>query len=121
MVWSYNSVRIYVDKEAGGGKQIMPILQPLAGGSVVQFYGWETATKQISGLIVGATDLATLLGLKETATGYVLNSPEGALGSFYLKDIKYNRLPIVYQTMNTTAPLTCESPVYSVELDLQPV
>jgi hypothetical protein len=121
MNWTFDNVRIYVDKYGGSGKQIIPILQPLSGGSVVQFFGWETTTKQISGLIVGATDLTTLLGLKETATAYVLNSPEGTLGSYYLKNIKFDRLPIVYQTINTTSPLDCYSPVYSVDLDLQPV
>lgn len=120
MNWTFNGVRIYVDKETGGGKQIMPILQPLSGGSVVQIYGYETTTKQVGGLVVGATDLATLLGLKNTGSTYTLNSPEGTLGSFYLKDIKYSRVPTVYQTINTTPPLDCFSPVYTVDLDLQP-
>ena len=118
MNWSLNSIRIYVSNEAGGGKQIMPILQPLAGGSVVQFYGYETTTKQISGLVVGATNKNALLVLKETATAYTLTSPEGSLGSFYVKDVKYKREPIVYQTIDTTQ--TCETPVYSVDIDLQP-
>jgi hypothetical protein len=117
MDWTFNSIRIYVEKETGGGKQIMPILQPLSGGSVVQFYGYETTTKQISGLVVGATNKDALLALKNTATAYVLNSPEGTLGSFYVKDI----LPTVYQTIDTTPPLDCYSPIYAIDLDLQPV
>jgi hypothetical protein len=121
MNWEFNSIRIYVEKETGGGKQIMPILQPLSGGSVVQFYGYETDTKQISGLVVGATNKNALLALKNTATAYVLNSPEGALGSFYVKDVKYNRLPTVYQNIDLTPPLDCYSPIYAIDLDLQPV
>jgi hypothetical protein len=118
MNWEYNSIRIFVSKRSGNAKQIIPTLQPLSGGSVYQFFGWETETNQISGLVVGATDLRALIALKETASYYTLNSPEGAIGSFYLKDIKFNRTNSIYQTMRPDLP--CESPVYDIDMELLP-
>lgn len=117
MNWEFNSIRIFVNKYEGSGKQIMPLLQPLSGGTVVQFYGYETDVRSISGLIVGESDLTSLRALKNTATAYVLNSPEGTLGNYYLKAIKWDRLPTIYQTIRTD--LDCEAPVYSVSLELQ--
>lgn len=119
MSWTLNGTRIYVDKYSGGGKQIMPILQPLSGGSVVQFYGYETTTYKIGGLIVGTTDRDALLALKATALNtYVLMSPEGSLGTYSVKNVSFERTNIIYQTMR--ADLPCEAPVYTVEIELQP-
>lgn len=118
MNWTYNGIRIFVVNRTGEGKQIMPMLQPLSGGTVVQFYGYESEITQIGGLVVGATDLRNLMNLKKTATPYTLTSPEGEIGALYLKNIKYNRLPSIYQTMRLDLP--CESPVYDVDLDLVP-
>lgn len=118
MAWTFNSVRVFVSKRTGSAKQIIPVLQPISGGSVYQFFGWETETVQISGLIVGATDLRALLALIGTATSYSLVSPEGTIGNFFLKEFKYNRLPVTNQTIRTD--LACEAPVYEVDLDLLP-
>ena len=118
MNWSFNSIRIYVSKRNGSAKQIIPVLQPLAGGSIFQFYGYETEVDQISGIVVGTTDLRALMALKETATSYALNSPEGTIGNFFVKELKFNRLPIVNQDFRPD--LACESPVYEVDIDLIP-
>lgn len=116
MNWTFNNIRIFVDKKTGGGKQIIPLLQPLSGGTIVQFYGFETPQTQISGLIVGNDDLNALLALIQSGTGYTLNAPEGTLGAFYVQTIKYSRTNSIYQTMRPD--LACESPVYSIDLDL---
>ena len=118
MNWTLNNIRIFVDKASGEGKQIIPTLQPLAGGTIPQFYGYESATHQISGLIVGTLDLLALLSYRTTAISYVLNSPEGTLGDMYVKDVKYSRVMCISQTMRPDLP--CESPVFSVDLTLLP-
>lgn len=118
MSWTYNGIRIFVSKRTGEAKQIIPTLQPLSGGTVIQFYGYETETVQIGGLVVGASDLRALLALKETSTDYELQSPEGSIGYFYLKDVKYDRTNSIYQTMRQD--LDCAAPVYEVDISLIP-
>jgi len=116
MAWTYNNKRIYVQKIGGGGKQIIPRLQPLSGGTVFQLFGYETTIVKVSAIVVGDTILANLLSYKADETAHAFVSPEGALGNYYVGDIKYDRLPISYQTITTD----CEAPVYMVDLELIP-
>jgi hypothetical protein len=118
MDWRLNSIRIFVDKRTGGGRQTLPLLQPLAGGTVVQIYGYESDTTQIGGLVVGSGDMSSLLLTKQTGLTYQLTSPEGVVGDFYVKDVKYSRIQVVMQTMRPD--LSCYAPVYNVDLDLIP-
>lgn len=117
MSWTLNGIRIFVNKHENNSRQIMPTLQPLSGGTVVQFFGYETTIQQIAGIIVGRVDLLALQELTTTQLAYELTSPEGSLGNFYIKAVRADRLPSVYQTMRLD--LDCESPVYSVSIDLQ--
>jgi len=119
MNWSLNGIRVFTSKYGGNAKQIMPTLQPLSGGTVVQFYGYETVTTQIAGLVVGSSDLNALINLTTTGSdSYTLASPEGSLGTFSVKSVKFERLNIYSQTIRPD--LSCYSPVYNVEIDLQP-
>lgn len=118
MAWTFNNVRIFVQDITGEGSQIIPRLQPVSGGTVLQFFGYENQVVSVRGMIVGNTDRDALRALKKTATAYTLVSPEGSLGTYYVKKVADKRLPIICQTFRPDLPE--ESPVYDVDLELYP-
>jgi hypothetical protein len=71
---------------------------------------------RVSAIVVGDTILNNLLSYKATGNNYALVSPEGALGDYYVGEVKYDRLPITNQTITTD----CTAPVYMVDLELIP-
>ena len=118
MAWTFNGVRIFVQEISGEGSQIIPRLQPISGGTVLQFFGYDNEVVTVTGMIVGNTDRDALRALKKTDTAYTLVSPEGSLGTYYVKKVSNKRLPIICQTFRTDLPE--ESPVYDVSLELFP-
>lgn len=118
MAWTFNSVRIYVQDITGEGSQIIPRLQPISGGTVLQFFGYENQVINVRGMIVGNTDRDALRALKKTSSTYTLVSPEGSLGTYYVRKVSDKRLPVVCQTMRNDLP--DDSPVYDFELELYP-
>lgn len=118
MPWTLGGQRIYVQEINGEGTQIIPRLQPLSGGTILQFFGYENEVKQLNAIVVGNTKRDTLLAYRKTSTLRALVSPEGSLGDYYVKKVQYKRLPIVCQTIDTS--LSEESPVYSMDFELYP-
>lgn len=117
MAWTYGGVRIYVQKSNKGSSQIMPRLQPLSGGSVLQSFGYDSAVRTISAIIVGDTNENTLYGFsKDDATSHALVSPEGSLGSWILKEYSADRDESTCQTIDITQAE--DAPVYNIELTL---
>lgn len=116
-VWSLGGTRIYVQKYAGDVKAIIAKLQPLAGGTVPQSFGYETNARKLVGIVVGDDDLNHLKSL--TMSGgysFTLSSPEGDRGDYFVESVSEDREPVIYQTMRPD--LDCEAPVYTVELVL---
>lgn len=118
MTWTLNSNRIYVQKISGGVKQIIAKLQPLEGGTVYQYFGYETNTIKLTAKVVGATVLAALKALTTTGSSYDLTSPEGSLGNFFVSSVSEDRDKEVWQSIDLTGGLTCLSPVYTVDIEL---
>lgn len=118
MAWTFNNIRIFVQDITGEGSQIIPRLQPIDGGTVLQFFGYENEVVTVTGMIVGNTDRDALRALKKSTSSYTLNSPEGSLGTYYVKKVSNKRLPIICQTFRPDLPE--ESPVYDVTLELFP-
>jgi hypothetical protein len=114
MAWTYNSTRIYVSDYEEGNSAVLPRLQPLSGGSIIQSYGYDSDIRNLSALVVGDTNKDALRVLtKDGGTAHALVSPEGSMGNWILKSFKAKRIPNICQTVDTSqaedVPLyTCE-------------
>ncbi len=116
MNWTLNSVRFYVQEINGESGQIIPRLQPISGGTILQIFGYEDEINTVNAIVVGVTDKNALMALPTTGSAYVLQSPEGSLGSFYVKKASYKRIPNVCQTMRPDLAPDC--PVYMMDFEL---
>ena len=116
MAWTYNSIRIFVQEMSDTRTQIIPRLQPLASGTILQFFGYEDEVKSLSSIIVGSGDKASLEALMTTGNSYELVSPEGSLGDYYPESMVSNRIAVVSQSLRTD--LACDSEMYNVEMKL---
>ena len=118
MNWSIGGVRIFVtdgNEEVG---QIVAKLQPLSGGTIYQIFGYETAVRKLSCYVVGDTNKDALLNLTMSGTTFELLSPEGSLGDFIVEKVNLPRVNVVYQSLDLTGALTCESPLYRGDITL---
>lgn len=118
MNWELNNIRIFVQEHTGDGTQIIPRLQPLSGGTVLQFFGYESLVRNINAYVVGDTDRDALLALRKTATAYSLNSPMGSLGNHYIKKCAFKQIRNVCQTLRPD--LATDAPMYIFDLELFP-
>ena len=118
MAWKLNSTRIFVQESKSDSAQIIPRLQPLNSGTILQFFGWEDEVRVLNAIVVGDTDRDSLRSLYSTATSYELETPEGIEGNFFVKKVSYNRIPNVCQTLRTD--LASDSPMYNFTLELYP-
>ena len=116
MNWSLDNIRIFVSESKEEAGQIVPRLQPLASGTVLQVFGWESDVRTLGAIVIGDTDKNALKQLRTTGSSYTLLSPEGDLGDFFVKNVSVTRLPAVCQTIRTD--LDPESPVYQVDIQL---
>lgn len=117
MDWTYDSNRIYVQKIGEGSSAIAPRLQPLSGGSIIQSFGYDSTILNITAIVVGDTIKDALKALSRDGMQlHELESPEGSLGNWMLKDFSSDRTDSTCQTIDITQPE--EAPVYDVELTL---
>jgi hypothetical protein len=119
MAWTINSIRIFVQESNAEASQILPRLQPISGGTVIQIFGYDSRVNTINAIVVGDTDRDALLALPTTGLSYALVSPEGSMGSYLVKKIAYKRIPNICQTMRPD--LATDSPVYIFDVELYPV
>lgn len=117
MPWTYGALRIYPDKSGENTVSILPRLQPLSGGSIIQSFGYDSTIRQYSGVIVGDTIKEALEAFaKDGGTAHALVSPEGSLGNFSCKSFHVDRTMSTCQTIDVTQPE--EAPVYNFEIEL---
>jgi phage protein U len=118
MAWTYNSIKIFTQSLPKSAKQIIARLQPIDSGTTLQFFGYEDPIIKLSGIVVGDSDIASLHACVQTGTAYALkDSADSTVGSYYLASINTSqRLGIISQTIRQD--LSCDSPVYDVELEL---
>ena len=109
------SVRIFVQESKEDAGQIVPRLQPLSGGTVLQVFGYESDIRTLQAIVVGDTDKDDLKAMRQGGT-HALTSPEGSLGSFTVKNVSVNRVMCICQTLRPD--LAEDSPVYDVEIQL---
>lgn len=115
-MWYYSDTRITVTKIDEKDASIFAILQPIASGSVIQYFGWENDKVTIQGYIVGWDDRATLKGMKKTGTAYTLSGEDVYFGTYYLENLKMEQ---EYSYRQTFRPDKDEyDPVFKVSLEL---
>lgn len=115
-MWKLNNIRIFVQKQEEVNKQIMPRLQPLSGGTVLQVFGYEDTIQKITGVVVGNTDANALRALTRTGDSYSLVNFEGTVGNFFVNDMQRTRIQCICQTLRPD--LADDAPVYEVSLTL---
>lgn len=115
MAWTLDGVRIFVNESKEEAGQIVPRLQPLGGGTVLQTFGYESDIRTLSAIVVGDVDKDALKAMRQGGTS-ALVSPEGSLGSFTVKNVSVNRVHCIAQTIRVD--LACDAPVYNVEIQL---
>jgi hypothetical protein len=116
MAWTLNSIRIYTQEAKDDKNQIIPRLQPLDGGTILQFFGYEDLIKNLTAIVVGNTDRSALLALTTTGNSYTLITPEGNAGDFFVKKVSSNRIPNICQTLRPD--LDEDAPMYTVNIEL---
>jgi hypothetical protein len=115
MAWTIDSVRIFIDESTEEAGQIVPRLQPLAGATVLQVFGYESDIRNIHGLVVGDTDKDNIKSLVQGGTSELIG-PEGSIGTFTVKKVTVNRIHCICQTIRPD--LAEDSPVYEVGVEL---
>jgi hypothetical protein len=116
-MWQLGGHRIYVQKFSKSTSSILPRLQPLSGGTVIQSFGYDSTTLSITAIVVGDTINNILLGYaQDGGVLHALVSPEGGLGSWMVKSCSPNRTNSTCQSIDISQPET--APVYEVELEL---
>jgi len=116
MAWSLDGIRTFVNESKEEAGQIVPRLQPLGGGTVLQTFGYESDVRTIQAIVVGDIDKEALKDLRKTGSAYTLLSPEGSLGSFTVKNVVVTRIHCICQTLRPD--LAEDAPVYEVEIQL---
>lgn len=114
MSWTLDTVRIYVQEDNLEGGQIIPRLQPISGGTVLQIFGYESPVKTIVGIVVGLTDATALMQMTQDADTHTLISAEGVEQDLYVNKVSLKRIPSIYQTIRTD--LACDAPVYQFSI-----
>lgn len=117
MAWTLGGQRIYAQKSDEETGQILPRLQPLSGGTIVQVFGYDSLIRKMQVLVVGDTIKNAIRGFSQDGgTSHALVSPEGSLGNFVVKSVGVSRTESTYQTIDITQP--CEAPVYELDIEL---
>lgn len=115
-MWILDSTRIFVQDWKKVGNQIIPRLQPLAGGTVTQVFGYESPVKHLTCLVVGLVDREALVDMTQDAATHTLSGPYGLEGDFLVKGIQIAQTQGLCQTIRVD--LDPYSPVYNVDIEL---
>jgi hypothetical protein len=118
MAWTLNSIRIYANKHDAKQSKVIARLQPLDGSTILHSLGHDNEIVSLGGLVVTSGDMDSLKALVDTEVSYALVGPEGALGNYYIKDLAYNRTPIVNICIFDRPEIPSSAPVYDVSMEL---
>jgi len=116
MAWTIGGVRIYAQESSEETGQILPRLQPLDGGTVIQAFGYESTVRAMDAIVVGDTRKNSLKAFAQTETPVALVSPEGSLGNVIVRKFNARRDKTVCQTIDPALPET--APVYNISFEL---
>jgi hypothetical protein len=126
MAWTLAGIRFVVEETKEEGSQIVPRLQPLSGGTVLQVFGYESDVINVGGLVVGDTDKAAMKALRTGGTAALVEirqdehggSSTVNHGTFTVKNVSVQRVHCLSQSVVLDASHFCDDPVYKVEVQL---
>jgi len=116
MAWTLGNKRLYVQETKESAKQIIPRLQPLAAGTIMQFFGWESPILVSQAIVIGRENVLHFQSLTMSGVAFEFVSPEGSLGNYNVSNVAFSRMPVICQTIDTTLPE--DSPVYMMDVEL---
>lgn len=116
MAWTLGGVQVFAQdlKEEVG--QIIPRLQPLSGGTVLQVFGHESDTRTLSAIVVGRADKDEIKSFSEGGSVSLVDPDGYTEGTFLVRKVVVNRMRVICQTLRPDLPE--DSPVYNVEVEL---
>jgi hypothetical protein len=120
--WYIDNVRIFVTDISEGNKSSVAILNPLGGGSIHQFWGWEEETFGLKALVVGSGDKSSLTSLSRDGDAHTLTGVNFFVDDYnfskvvYIKEIKWEFMRSICQTLRSDLPEN--SAVYLANIDL---
>jgi hypothetical protein len=114
--WDLGGTRIFVQEHEESNSQILPRLQPLSGGTVIQIFGYESKVVKIGALIVGTTDRNDLRAMAKDGNTHTLTYWNGNTIDFYVKSVSFKQRPTVCQTIRPDLSET--APIFDVALEL---
>lgn len=117
MAWYLDSTRVFVQEHEESDSQIMPRLQPLAGGTVIQLFGYESKIVKVMAIIVGETDRNALRAMAKSGSTHTLTFPDTSTSDFYVKSVGFKQIYNICQTLRPD--LAEDASVFNVSLELQ--
>jgi len=115
MAWTIGGVRIYVQESDEETGQILPRLQPLSGGTIIQAFGYESTTRNIQGLVVGETNKNSLKAFAQDSSSINFVTWEGLTHAGIVRKCQAKRTNTVCQTIDTTQ--ATDAPVYDIAIE----
>lgn len=119
MGWYLDTTRIYVISLEQTIKQIIPRLQPLANGTVIQIFGYDEIIYQVTCKVVGDTNLASVQGMAATGLSYSFTGNDSFSATVVVSSVNAKRDEYAYQTIDTAQD--CTTPVYTLTMELYAV
>lgn len=113
--WAIGGIRIYVSDSAEETGQILPRLQPLSGGTIIQVFGYESTVRNVVGLVVGEANKNSIRDIAQADVAVDFETWEGDLHTGIMRKFNAKRTPIVCQTIDTLQDET--APVYEVSFE----
>jgi len=114
MTWELDGIRIFVQDYEGDNKQILPRLQPINGGTVIQIFGYESEVTKISSIVVGSGDLFALKAMAKDGIYHTLITPL-LTDDFLVASVKHKWQRSICQTMRPDLPE--DTPVFIVDIE----
>lgn len=116
MAWTLGGVKVFTQDLKEEVAQIIPRLQPLSGGTVLQTFGYDSDIHTVTGLVVGRSDKDDIKAMSQGGSVDLIDSTGYNEGSFLVKQVVVTRVNCICQTLRPD--LDESSPVYNVEVQL---
>lgn len=114
--WSYAGHRIFVQEYASAHKQIIPRLNPIGAGTILQIFGYDERIQKINAYVVGKTDMDALRLTTTSGISFDLVTPQEGTFPWFCNDVQDKMILTICQTLRPDLPE--DSPVYIVDLEL---
>ena len=117
MPWTLDGNRFFVQESVEEDVNILAELNPLGGGTVVQFFGYEDEGTKLNAYIVGSGVMLNFKNLAKQEDSVSLVSPWGTLGDYHVKKVTGRIIQTLCQTIDQTKPE--DAIVYLSDIELR--